>query len=128
MRDFDQHLHNGDPLSARTVRRPAGRPESGHALFAWTYSATDALASDHFTTWTDWSLAGTLYKLESYNGFGPRMNHGRATGYLWAQTTAYAGGKYVADGVWSATAQDVESGCAAVLKVLMEHDAVSLGA
>ena len=29
---FTRHLHNGDPLSARTVRVPAGRPERGSTI------------------------------------------------------------------------------------------------
>ena len=28
--NFSGHLHNGDPLTARTVRVPAGRPAAGH--------------------------------------------------------------------------------------------------
>src|SRR5438105_1931555 len=32
---FDQHLHNGDPLTARTVQVPAGRPRTGQPPFAW---------------------------------------------------------------------------------------------
>ena len=27
--DFKRHLHNGDPLSARTTHVPAGRPKTG---------------------------------------------------------------------------------------------------
>ncbi len=121
---FVQHLHNGDPLTARTVHVPAGRPQTGRAPFDWSYSATDALLCDHFTLWTDWSLAGLLWKLEGYNGFGCRR-HGRPTCYLWSMTGANVGGKYVADGVWNPVAVDEEPGCAAVLKALMECGAVT---
>ena len=41
---FDRHLHNGDPLTARTVQVPAGRPKSGKPPFTWEESAVDALA------------------------------------------------------------------------------------
>ena len=40
---FDRHLHNGDPLTARTVRVPSGRPREGAPPFTWEESATDAL-------------------------------------------------------------------------------------
>src|SRR5688572_29442538 len=42
--DFDTHLHNGDPLTARTVQVPAGRPKSGMPPFTWEESASDALS------------------------------------------------------------------------------------
>src|SRR5690242_19094614 len=40
---FDWHLHNGDPLSARTYHEPPGRPPTGGPPFTWEVSATDAL-------------------------------------------------------------------------------------
>src|SRR5262245_54230899 len=33
--DFNTHLHNGDPLTARTVHVPAGRPLQGKAPFTF---------------------------------------------------------------------------------------------
>ena len=41
--DFTRHLHNGDPLTARTVQVPAGRPTTGAPPFTWEASASDAL-------------------------------------------------------------------------------------
>ena len=35
---FDQHLHNGDPLSAKTVQVPKGRPP-GNPPWTWEISA-----------------------------------------------------------------------------------------
>src|SRR5215211_7111383 len=40
---FDQHLHNGDPLTARTVHVPSGLPRTGNPPFTWEASAEDAL-------------------------------------------------------------------------------------
>jgi lysozyme family protein len=40
---FTTHLHNGDPLTARTVHVPAGRPPTGNPPFQWFDSAIDAL-------------------------------------------------------------------------------------
>ena len=33
--NFGRHLHNGDPLTARTVQVPAGRPKTGQPPFTW---------------------------------------------------------------------------------------------
>ena len=40
---FTKHLHNGDPLTDRTVRVPRGRPLFGNPPFRWEQSAIDAL-------------------------------------------------------------------------------------
>ena len=122
---FRQHLHNGDPLTARTVHVPAGRPKTGRAPFVWEYSAADALACDGFTSWTDWSLAGALHKMEAYNGFGYRVRALQSP-YVWNMTTVGRPGKYVADGVFDPAAEDKQPGCAAILRALMERGAVKL--
>ena len=38
--DFARHLHNGDPLTGRTVHVPAGRPKKGDPPFIWEESAS----------------------------------------------------------------------------------------
>jgi lysozyme family protein len=73
--NFNRHLHNGDPLTARTVQVPAGRPKTGEPPFTWEESATDALMLEKLDQWEDWSVPGTLYKLEQYNGWGYRLAH-----------------------------------------------------
>jgi lysozyme family protein len=70
--DFQVHLHNKDPLTARTVHAPAGRPRTGQPPFAWEDSATDAFELTGKTKIPDWSLARVLYEIERYNGFGYR--------------------------------------------------------
>src|SRR6266487_686983 len=83
--DFSRHLHNGDPLTARTTHAPAGRPRTGRPPFTWEQSAIDALAGQGFGKWKDWSIAGILYKLEGYNGWGYRNNHRQVhSPYLWS--------------------------------------------
>src|SRR5919198_5486506 len=57
--NFATHLHNGDPLSARTVHVPKGRPKAGRPPFTWEESAADALAFDGLATRKNWSLPGT---------------------------------------------------------------------
>jgi lysozyme family protein len=71
--NFNGHLHNGDPLSARTVHVPAGRPETGAPPFTWRQSARDAMTMKGFQQVTDWSMPHILFFLERYNGMGYRM-------------------------------------------------------
>ena len=124
--DFTRHLHNGDPLAGRTVHVPKGRPAAGQPPFSWEESALDALALAGLDVWEDWSLAGTAYVFEGYNGFGYRRRAPAIhSPYLWSFTTAYASGKYVADGVWSATATSRQCGAMALLRALIEAGLVA---
>src|SRR5439155_371250 len=119
--DFTRHLHNGDPLTARTTHVPAGRPRTGKPPFTWEASAIDALTYQGFGNWKDWSVPGTLYKLEGYNGFGYRDHHPQVLSpYLWSFSNHYARGKYVADGRFSQTAVSQQCGAAVLLKRLQE--------
>ena len=111
---FDCHLHNGDPLTARTVDVPRGRPKVGTPPFTWEASAVDALQYAELSTWKDWSIPGTLYKLEGYNGWGSR-NHGIAPHYLWGGTKFYNRGNYISDGIWSPAAVSLQIGAAPIL-------------
>ena len=118
---FKTHLHNGDPLTARTVQVPAGRPKKGTPPFEWEYSAADALAMRGLGAKTDWSLAGMLYQLEGYNGWGYRLHHPHVlTPYLWSFSNHYSSGKYVADGTWSDTAVSKQCGAAVLLRRMAE--------
>ena len=92
--NFGAHLHNGDPLSARTTHVPAGRPKTGTPPFTWEESATDALTMQGFPAWKDWSVPGTLYKLEGYNGWGYHDHHPDVnTPYLWSFSNHYTSGE-----------------------------------
>ncbi len=124
--DFTRHLHNGDPLAGRTVHVPKGRPTAGQPPFSWEESAVDALALAGLDAWNDWSLAGTAYVFEGYNGFGYRRRRPAIhSPYLWSFTTAYVSGKFVADGVWSATATSRQCGAMALLRALIEAGLVA---
>jgi lysozyme family protein len=126
--DFTRHLHNGDPLSARTTHVPAGRPKAGRPPFTWEASAIDALTHQGgFGTWKDWSVPGALYKLEGYNGWGYREHHpGVKSPYLWSFSNHYGKGKYVADGRFSPTAVSEQCGAAVLLKRLQDAGRVAL--
>ena len=119
--DFRSHLHNGDPLSKRTVLVPKGRPAVWNPPTDWVSSAKDALAYDGFIDQPDWSLAQTLYRWEAYNGFRSRMLHNINTPYLWSYSNHYTKGKFVADNVWDANAVSKQCGCAVMLKALVER-------
>jgi lysozyme family protein/cell wall-associated NlpC family hydrolase len=119
--DFTKHLHNGDPLTARTTHVPVGRPKTGKPPFKWEASAIDALSG--FRAWKDWSIPGTLFKLEGYNGFGYRDHHPNVPSpYLWSFSNHYTKGKYVADGKFSPTAVSQQVGAAVLLKRLSAGD------
>lgn len=123
--NFKKHLHNGDPLTARTVQVPAGRPKTGTPPFTWEESATDALQLKKLDTWPDWSMPATLYKLEEYNGWGYRRFHAEVKSpYLWSFTNQYKSGKYVADGKWSAAAVSQQCGAAALLRRMAERGTI----
>lgn len=118
--NFSRHLHNGDPLTARTKQVPAGRPLTGEPPFSWEDSARDALMLRHLHQQSDWSLPRLLYELEGYNGWGYRLHHPKVLSpYLWSYSTLYDRGKYVEDGLWSDSARSQQCGAAIVLKQLL---------
>ena len=112
---FTCHLHNGDPLSARTVRVPEGRPIHGEPPFTWVDSAVDALSG----LWrpSKWDLSGCLEFVERYNGLGYRK-HGINTPYLWDYTSEYTSGLFVADGSFNPSATENRPGVVAILKYM----------
>ncbi len=119
---FNGHLHNGDPLTARTVQVPAGRPK-GQPPFTWEQSAADALTLQGLNKLADWSLPSVLFQLERYNGFGYRRLHPEVLSpYLWSRSNHYTSGKFVADGTWSDTAVSKQVGAAVLLRRLAEKN------
>lgn len=122
---FKTHLHNGDPLTARTVHVPKGRPKTGKPPFAWEDSAADALIMEGIAEVKTWPIARALYQFEKYNGFA-YFNHAINSPYLWSFTTLYEKGKYVRDGVFDAKAVSKQCGAAAILKAMVEDGIVTL--
>jgi lysozyme family protein len=114
--NFNLYFGNGDPLNRHTTHVPAGRgPFFGPD--AWVNGTLDAIRLDRITAMTTWPQF--LFAGERWNGFGPRA-HGKHTGYLWCGTTAYTGGKYVADGVWNPDYQDTQLGIVPVAWRMIE--------
>lgn len=124
--NFKTHLHNGDPLTGKTVHVPKGRPP-GTPPFTWEASAADALAFDNMTVVKEWNLAGILFKLEGFNGFGYRTKHPEVlTPYLWSFTNHYTKGKFVADGKFDPSAVSQQAGAAAILKALTAANVIAI--
>jgi lysozyme family protein len=122
--DFSTHLHNGDPLTAKTVHVPAGRPKTHEAPFTWEESAIDALGYDGATNVKTWDLPATLFWCEMYNGSGYRTGAGvnttppKRSAYLWSYTNQYVKGRYIEDGHFDPNSVSDQAGCAAIFKSL----------
>ena len=124
--DFGTHLHNGDPLRAKTrnvpPNRPPWKPRNGKS-YTFEESAEDALGMKGLATITDWSIERICFEAERYNGFGYRgRGKSQRSPYLWGGTNQQKPGKYIADGVYSASHMDVQPGVCAVLKLMLERE------
>jgi lysozyme family protein len=117
--DFSAHLHNGDPLTARTIQVPKGRPAAGTPPFTWRESAVDALTMKKLDRVQDWSAPSMLHLLERYNGLGYRKR-GLPSPYLWSFSNHYEKGKFVKDGVYDPNAVSKQCGAAVMLRAVLE--------
>ncbi|MEM1392178.1 MAG: peptidoglycan-binding protein [Cyanobacteria bacterium P01_D01_bin.116] len=125
--DFTKHLHNGDPLIAKTVNVPAGRPLR-NPPFTWTESAIDALELKDADTWPDWTLAGICYFLERYNGWGYRLYNPKVKSpYMWSFSNHYTKGKYGADGKFDPNLVSQQIGGMVLLKRMEQEGLIDLG-
>lgn len=124
--NFDGHLHNGDPLSARTKQVPRGRPSRWNPPTDWSSSAIDAIAYAGNAGIGEWDVANALFRFERYNGFGYRPR-GIPSPYLWSFSNHYKMGKFVADGQFSPTAVSRQCGAAVMLKALIKGEDVQVG-
>ncbi|WP_456624301.1 MULTISPECIES: hypothetical protein [unclassified Bradyrhizobium] len=117
--DWRASLAQGDPWNRVSVHVPAGRGPFG----SWEAAAIDALVKcpPFLARHKDWSIAGTLTALETYNGIGYAARSVPSP-YLWSGTNQYRAGKYVRDGVYDPGKVDPQLGCAVLLIVLMELD------
>lgn len=123
---WGRSLAQGDPWDKVSVHVPAGRGP----FRSWEEAAIDALVNcaPHAARNRDWSIGGTLTKLEEYNGLGYAAR-GRPSPYLWAGTNQYQSGKYVRDGVYDPNTVDSQPGCAGLLLAMMALDpSIDLGA
>ena len=121
---FRCHLYNGDPLTARTVEVPAGRPKEGNPPFVWEDAAVDALIYDGVLTHKDWSVGGILAFLERYNGFGYRKFKINSP-YLWSYSNLYTCGKFDIDGHFNSSLVSDQPGGAVLLKELIARKIIA---
>ncbi|MCK1383133.1 hypothetical protein [Bradyrhizobium sp. 21] len=122
--DFSRHL-NGDPLSARTVTVPKGRPVQGDPPFSWEDSTIDFITLLRWQS-VDWSGVGAvLYRLETFNGLGYRSRNVRSP-YVWGCTNLYVSGKFGPDATFDPNLKDPRCGTGALLKVLVQSKIVEL--
>ena len=124
--NFAGHLHNGDPLTGRTVQVPKGRPLQWKPPSDWVSSAVDAIEYEGYAGQQDWGLAIALYRFESYNGFGYRAR-GINTPYLWSFSNHYSAGKFVGDGKFDPGAVSKQCGAAVMLRALIDAGDVQVG-
>lgn len=120
---FKYHLHNGDPLTGRTIQIPIGRPVKGNPPFTWIESAVDALTG--FWHPFEWDVGGMLEFCERYNGLG-YQKHGIHSPYLWACTDAYSTGLFDHDGHINLNEHDSRPGVAAIFKTMISLGRISL--
>ena len=120
---FTKHLHNGDPLTARTVNVPKGRPVLGKSPFSWEESAIDAInyMENRNKFWKaskgKWDLENILLKFEAYNGMGYRTK-GINSPYLYSYTQFYTVGKYAADNKYDPNLVSKQPGVIPLMKAL----------
>jgi lysozyme family protein len=117
--DWRGSLAQGDPWNRVSVHVPAGRGP----FRSWEEAAVDALVhcAPHAARNSDWSIGGTLTKLEEYNGLGYAARR-QPSPYIWSGTNQYKSGKYVRDGVYDPAAVDRQLGCAGLLMAMMAID------
>ncbi len=123
--NFSRSLAQGDPWNEVSTHVPKGRGP----FSSWEAAAVDALAvcPPYASKWKDWSAGGTMTLLEQYNGLG-YANKGIPSPYVWSGTDQYVAGKYIADGVFSATAVDKQLGCAGLIVAMAALDpSISFG-
>jgi lysozyme family protein len=121
-RNFLTHLHNGDPLSRKTRRSPAGRPP-GNAPFTWLNSAIDAVKYDSLTT-SD-SKAEQCQASVEYNGLGYERR-GLVSPYGFSGSQLYTKGKYTTDGVFNPRIVSKQIGACVILKEIERLEKLEL--
>lgn len=116
--NFDRQLAQGDPLDQVAVHEPHCGP-----FASFSDSAVWALSHEGFDKVIDWRIEKILYHCEDWNGWGYWLYHPDVPSpYVYGATTIQKAGKYIGDGVWSATTWDTQLGCAALLYQMSRMD------
>lgn len=121
-RNFNTHLHNGDPLNSKTRRSPVGRP-LGKPPFTWLESAIDAVDYDDLTLSS--SKAEQCKSAIKYNGLGYEK-HGVVSPYGFAGSQFYKRGKYTSDGKYNPRTVSTQIGVCLILKEIERLDKLAI--
>lgn len=111
--DFRGVLHNGEKIigtGKKTKLVPSGRGP----FSSWEEAAVDALMMEKSKFPTNWTNDSVLKFAEAYNGLGYAKRN-IVSPYVWAGTSKYKSGLYVADGKFSENAVDKRLGVAAII-------------
>lgn len=128
---WEKHLHNGDPLTGRTVNvpsgRPLGKPQKG-VKYSFDESCYDAIVNvKKFDRVNDQSFFAWLWRLELWNGFGYLLYHPEVLNpYLWSGTNHYKKGKYTSDGKFDPECISQQVGCIPILVNMQETFEIKL--
>lgn len=114
--DFSKYLHQGDPLGKPAVRVPKNIPvfHDWHKAAVHAINMKKSIRDNVGITAETRDPAALATFAEAYNGLGYH-NKGRVSPYVYSGTDAYTGGKYVKDGVFSASAKDKQPGVLAMV-------------
>ena len=106
----------GDSLQRRSIHVPKGRIPDKEPPYTFEEAAFDSYFNVDRLDLKNWKTTqGAMDAITSFNGWGPEYR-GFPSGYVWAGTSVYKGGKFVSDGHWSPTTWDKQLGCATILK------------
>lgn len=124
--DFSWHCNiaQGDPYYSVSRHVPKGMGP----YKSWEDAGVAALtkAPPYVARWTNWTAGGALTILEKYNGVGYEAYHHMTSPYVYGATNMEQRGKYVRDGVFSASTWDTQIGTAAILLGMRQVDPKSV--
>jgi lysozyme family protein len=118
---LNAYLGNGQSLHSVTTEVPAGRGPFSSFLAGAEDAIEYEFRSKGITPPKVWTVEFALWFWEVLNGqgyFSLNVN----SPYVWNWTDLYNGGKYIADHDFSRSEWDVQGGCAAILKALLDLD------
>lgn len=117
---FTGVLHNGEKILG-TGRKTRKVPKGRGPFATWLEAAIDALRIKGLDKLAEWSVERCLYECERFNGFGYRYRR-LPSAYLWAGTSVYQGGKFVADSKFDPSVWDEQLGVVVTMRALMIAD------
>ena len=112
--DFRGVLHNGEKIlgtGRKTTLVPAGRGP----FTTWEEAAVDALRIKNLQNIREWPIERIGYESERFNGFG-YLRFNVNSPYLWAGSSLYTMGKYVADGRYDPNHVDKQLGVITIMR------------